>query len=239
MELVANSKYRSASPLALGASILLLVAILVNCVIALSAVGQILLLDGASSQSPIPAPTAEAGDARQHVVEIISIGPELLAAIIFLLWVYRASRNAHALCHEKLEFTPGWSLGWFFIPLANLFMPYRAMAEIWRASNRDVHSDYRKSWVSPLLGVWWAAFILSGVIHYSGWQIIRGTFRLSQLERFEYFWLDNMKEFYWGHLIAVLVGIVEQVLTISVIIAITNLQQRKAGSFVSEKAEGQ
>ena len=34
--------------------------------------------------------------------------------------------------HES--FTPGWSVGWFFVPIMNPWKPFQAMREIWQAS---------------------------------------------------------------------------------------------------------
>jgi hypothetical protein len=46
-------------------------------------------------------------------------------------------------------------VGWFFVPFANLFKPYVAVREVWERS---------KGAVPGLFGLWWAAWVLSGVL---------------------------------------------------------------------------
>jgi len=51
---------------------------------------------------------------------LVSLGPSaigLAALIVFLMWIHRANRNVHLLSGETLAITPGWALGWFFIPV--------------------------------------------------------------------------------------------------------------------------
>ena len=58
----------------------------------------------------------------------------IFLGITFLKWIYRTNFNLRALSQERMSFTPGWSVGWYFVPIANLFKPYQAMKEIWANS---------------------------------------------------------------------------------------------------------
>lgn len=56
----------------------------------------------------------------------------ILSTIIFLCWTYGVSVNTHAFNPEKkMEFSPGWCVGSCFIPFFNLYLPYKAMKELW------------------------------------------------------------------------------------------------------------
>lgn len=77
----------------------------------------------------------------------------LAAFVLFLMWLHRANRNLRALAGETLTITPGWAVGWFFIPLASLWMPYMAVKEVWRASHRHTGRG------AALVGWWWAAML--------------------------------------------------------------------------------
>jgi len=79
-------------------------------------------------------------------------------AILVLSWIYRANRNARQLGAADRRFTPGWAVGWYFIPIAWFWMPYLAMREIWRASVNP--SDWGAAPVSPLLRWWWSLWIV-------------------------------------------------------------------------------
>lgn len=87
--------------------------------------------------------------------------PQLLMFIVlgtvFLNWIFRTSTNLHALSNESMEYTPGWSVGWFFVPFLNLIKPYQAMKEIWEV----VHC--RQPVSHTLIGVWWGLWLVGNV----------------------------------------------------------------------------
>lgn len=77
----------------------------------------------------------------------------LIAAVVtFARWEHRAARNARRL-DETCSFTPGWAVGWWFIPVLNLVLPYRVMRELWRASGRGEPAG------PPYLGAWWGCCV--------------------------------------------------------------------------------
>ena len=90
---------------------------------------------------------AEASDARQQLVGVFQIVIFVVSGILILMWKYRANFNAHQLGGTRMEFTPGWSIGWYFIPFSNLWKPYQAMKEIWKASRNP--EDWQIQGVSP------------------------------------------------------------------------------------------
>lgn len=72
------------------------------------------------------------------------VGAALIVNFIMLMfWIWRTVRNTGLLGIRNMTYSPGWSIGWWFIPLANLFAPYMALSEIYRA-NRDMEG-WRKS----------------------------------------------------------------------------------------------
>ena len=87
--------------------------------------------------------------------------------IAFLAWLHRTCRNLPALGADKLEFSPGWAIGCWFVPILNLFRPYQVVREAWLASNPECAGEANPGWrggpTSPLLKFWWAAFILMRV----------------------------------------------------------------------------
>lgn len=85
----------------------------------------------------------------------------LATDVVFLCWVYAANRNARALGARGMEFTPAWSVGWFFIPGLNLFRPYQVMKEICRASDPDAGADnWRSAPVPGFFLLWWILWLL-------------------------------------------------------------------------------
>ena len=84
----------------------------------------------------------------------------IVTGITFLKWIYRANLNVHGFGVRGLKFTPGWSIGYYFIPILNFFKPYQAMREIWKTSKNP--DDWENQQGSPLLASWWTLFLISG-----------------------------------------------------------------------------
>lgn len=106
---------------------------------------------------------------RIHAVELVRHGANVLLqltfilnAVLFLIWLYRAVGNNLAMGASGQEYTPAWSVGYFFIPLANLVLPYFAMREMWLTSH-DLAGASDKVRARPVF-VWWALYLGSAVI---------------------------------------------------------------------------
>lgn len=91
----------------------------------------------------------------------------LATIVMFLVWLYRIYTNFPALRVQHLDFTPGWAVGWWFIPFANLVKPYQVVTEAWRESDPDFDEQFGylsssggSSWQFP---VWWGTFILGNI----------------------------------------------------------------------------
>jgi hypothetical protein len=90
--------------------------------------------------------------------------------VVFIIWLWRGAKNAlDVLGREAPAFTPGWSIGSWFIPLANFVIPVMIVQGLWRASapGTGPGTAWRKTKGSVLVGFWWAAFLLSIVSAFS------------------------------------------------------------------------
>lgn len=54
----------------------------------------------------------------------------LPSVVLVMVWFYMAHANLHRAGIGGLNYTPGWATFSFFVPVANLFVPYRAMREL-------------------------------------------------------------------------------------------------------------
>lgn len=82
------------------------------------------------------------------------------------MWIHRAHANLFAAGLEGLQFTPGWSVGWFFVPIAFLFKPLEAMVELWNAS--QLKPEGYKAPTGRLLPVWWGFWVVgNGILNVS------------------------------------------------------------------------
>lgn len=88
---------------------------------------------------------------------LVNIGTIVAVA----MWIHRMAWNAHAMAGSRhLDCTPGWAVGWYFIPIANLFKPYQAMKEIWQASRQPLRPD--QAAVPLLFPLWWTLWLIAG-----------------------------------------------------------------------------
>ncbi len=88
---------------------------------------------------------------------------EMAAMVMLSIWSYRAYRNLTALGDEPLRFTPGWVVGYWYLPVVSLFRPVQAMNDVWRLSSRKESEPHM--WSTPtFIIVWWLCWLLSGVI---------------------------------------------------------------------------
>jgi hypothetical protein len=119
----------------------------------------------------------DANDSREGLIGILALLVFIPTLITFGRWIVLAHRNLPALGARTLDFTPGWALGWFFIPIANLWKPYQAMRSLWLHS-RSVHRPEAEetTWVLP---VWWTMWLVSASL---GNAAMRATLRADTIE---------------------------------------------------------
>ena len=99
------------------------------------------------------------GAGFQIVASLASMAGLLGSAIALPMWMHRSFRNLPALGATGLSWSPAWAAGGWFIPLANLVIPYLVTRELW------IHASGEPERVSPLLPLWWGAWVGAYVLH--------------------------------------------------------------------------
>lgn len=86
-----------------------------------------------------------------------------IASVVFIaMWIHRGHSNLQAANIGGLSYSPGWAVGWYFIPFANLVKPFGAMRELWNAS---FGSDDSYTADSPSeIKLWWGCFIVGNIL---------------------------------------------------------------------------
>ena len=107
---------------------------------------------------------AAPGDSRTGPVAIAYLVALFVCYILVGGWIYRANANAHVFSSE-MTITPGWAIGWFFVPFGNLIMPYEGVKETWEQSHRHagLYRDAEDYW---LLRWWWGLWLASNILTY-------------------------------------------------------------------------
>lgn len=89
--------------------------------------------------------------------------------IVWLLWQHRAHANLRALGVAGLRFSPRWAVGWWFIPFANIVMPYLAVRELWKASDPNAGPiEWKAPGGAAIIGWWWAGRLATQVLLQTG-----------------------------------------------------------------------
>lgn len=97
---------------------------------------------------------------------------ELVAAVPFLNLTYRAMRNLHERGGVGATISPGWAVGWYFVPVASLWMPFLAVQQIWRGSASRVHPLDASAPIQ--IGLWWLLWLATNWISLAMFGLGRG-----------------------------------------------------------------
>lgn len=120
------------------------------------------------------------------VVGLINL-PWLFMTIIFIvlysIWLYRISDSLLRQNIKGIKRAPGWAVAWNFIPLAQFFMPYVVIKEIWQAT--CFASNYPEKWqeqqVPTTMHLWWIVFVL-GLLTWPNWFQLGTTLQSFQID---------------------------------------------------------
>jgi Domain of unknown function (DUF4328) len=151
------TRFRDPKRLTRALQVLLATLLVLAVALLLSNLAQYQMLQSSFTQAE-----AVADDTRQRIFAWTYLGTDLITVVVFGCWIYRANGNARALGAAGMEFTPGWSVGWYFIPFACLWKPFQAMREIWKASKNPTHWQAERT--DHILGWWWFGWIASNVL---------------------------------------------------------------------------
>jgi hypothetical protein len=109
------------------------------------------------------------------VADFFQIVFSIIGTILFFRWIHVSVKNLRALSGLSMKFTPGWSVGWFFIPIASYFKSLPIMKEIWWASHKDEEVEH------GIVRGWWQLFILSQAF---GRLALKGAFKVVHVSSF-------------------------------------------------------
>lgn len=144
------------------------------------------------------------------VAVFAQLGVTLVTGFLILKLIYRYSRNAHALVPTGLEIRPPWAVGWFFVPIAFLWMPFKGVREAWQVSTDPV--NWKTVPTPSQLRLWWGLWLGTNLI-------ANLSFRLSQMGGSEAAAASDVVE-----IIGDLVGVGADLVFIAVVRRLTAMQ---------------
>lgn len=125
-------------------------AVLYTLVAFYPAVGAVLARRAAEAQDT----DVLLGAVLLEVLFILPFGAAYLtAAVLMIIWTWRARKNLDAFPGALPQLDPGWAIAGWLVPLANFVVPVRVVAGIARDSLWRARTPV-------LVGVWWAAWLV-------------------------------------------------------------------------------
>lgn len=126
----------------------------------IASVGLRLVFDIVKSAHPGNLAAEIGAEGSTFVDEVASTG----AIILYLRWVYRIVANLAALGASGISASPGWAVGWYFVPIFGFFRPYQIMREVWRASTPELNleddpSGWRREPSGAIVRWWWGSLL--------------------------------------------------------------------------------
>lgn len=210
-----HSAYRPASVLVTSITVFMIMNLGTLLVAIWSGSLEIELLTAAKAGAAVSEDQAFGSDRRQAVIGLVQLAIYVSLVVLYSVWVYRANRNARALGARDMTFSPGWCVGWFFVPIMNLFKPYQAVKEIWKASNPSTAGSWQQGESPGLVTLWWALWII--------WCVLgNASFRLSLRAE----GLDQLLVCSWLTMICDVIDVPLTILALLVVRTIHDMQQR-------------
>ncbi|MEU9305785.1 DUF4328 domain-containing protein [Streptomyces sp. NPDC048269] len=92
----------------------------------------------------------------------------IVTGIVFVVWFHRVRTNAEVFAPGAERLGRGWAIGAWFVPLANLWLPYRIAVTTWGSSTPLVAGGGYRRFPLTLVNLWWGAFVLARLLGWYG-----------------------------------------------------------------------
>ncbi|MFG1797645.1 DUF4328 domain-containing protein [Nocardia sp. NPDC049149] len=86
-----------------------------------------------------------------------------LAGVSFLAWLWRARLTAERMAPGGHLLKRGWTIGGWFVPLANLILPALVVGDVHRASRTPAHAGGATASYSLLVAGWWLSWLTTWI----------------------------------------------------------------------------
>lgn len=96
---------------------------------------------------------------------VVQIVVFVTTVVVFLMWLYRVHENlaAFGVPRNQMQYSSAWAVGSFFIPIANLIIPYRAIREVWEKSVPNYTTMFSTPSPPGYFPAWWGFWIVSNI----------------------------------------------------------------------------
>ncbi|MER5777426.1 DUF4328 domain-containing protein [Streptomyces sp. NPDC002039] len=118
-----------------------------------------LMKDAISDPSSLSDHSIDLADLLNVATGVAQATLRLATIVVFLIWFHRVRCNGQVFRPDGFSQSAGWAIGGWFVPIANLFFPYRTARETWKASIQLApDGSYRHVSTAPVTA-WWTVFV--------------------------------------------------------------------------------
>jgi hypothetical protein len=157
--------FRSGHGLGVATSALLALMVVLIAISLIFRLHEVALLHRIQQGGFVSRQDVNASDARLNTMLVLRLFAAAATVVVWLVWQHRSQANLPSLGAQGLKYTPGWAVGWWFIPFANFAMPYLTVRELRLASDPQAGAlDWKARRAPALVAVWWAACLASIVL---------------------------------------------------------------------------
>ncbi|MGW8885089.1 DUF4328 domain-containing protein [Streptomyces sp. NPDC055749] len=162
---MAEARHQLRSPAGLAKAVVILLGLVIATDVLAIAAGlnvRSLLGDAiADDFASFDEAAADSADRLYFMSGSFQVMAMLATAVVFIIWFHRVRMNAEVFDASAQPMKPGWTIGAWFIPIANLWLPRRIAGGIWTASAQtNTDGSWRTVSHAPI-NLWWGVWVFS------------------------------------------------------------------------------
>ncbi|QZY18747.1 DUF4328 domain-containing protein [Streptomyces decoyicus] len=165
-----GSAVRSPKGLANAVTVLLALVIAVDVFAVYAGLNIRALLDNLQST---PRHELAQGDDLYGLAGTLQLVCTLATAPVFIVWFYRVRVNAEGFARDVCTMNRAWAVGAWFVPIGNLWLPYRFAKEVWDASAQATADGAWREVSRRRVSAWWTTWIAALVVSRAGAALYR------------------------------------------------------------------
>ncbi|MEU8437241.1 DUF4328 domain-containing protein [Streptomyces sp. NPDC029216] len=85
----------------------------------------------------------------------------LATGVVFIIWFHRVRTNGQVFRPDGFSQSSGWAIGSWFVPVGNLYLPYRIAKQIWRAAVQPAPDGSSRRVSTAPVTAWWLVWTAS------------------------------------------------------------------------------
>ena len=99
------------------------------------------------------------------VLGVVQFVVYITTVVVFLMWLYRVHENlaAFGVPRNQMQYSSAWAVGSFFVPFANLIIPFRAIKEVWQKSIPNYATMFSALNPPSYFAAWWGLWICANI----------------------------------------------------------------------------